>query len=146
MSFVRCVLGIVIVGGLLPAMLSTGIARADVVAIVSAKSAVTTLSTSQVADIFLGNTSRFPDGTLAVPIDQPEKALTHDEFYKHFVGKSPAQIKAHWAKMVFTGRGQPPKELANGSEVKKLVAANPTAIGYIDDTLVDATVRVLHSP
>ena len=56
-----------------------------------------------------------------------------------------AQMKAHWAKIIFTGRGHPPEEAANSAEVKKLIVNNPNAIGYIDKSLVDATVKVLLS-
>jgi ABC-type phosphate transport system substrate-binding protein len=121
-------------------------ARADeVVPVVSAKSSITALDAGQVADIFLGKTSRFPDGTPAVPIDLAEDSPERDRFYAQYTGKSPAQVKAHWSKIIFTGRGQPPRQAANGREVRKLVAENPNAIGYIDPSLVDASVRVLAS-
>ncbi len=121
-----------------------GGARAeDVVAIVSAKSPVTSLTQAQVADIFLGRTSRFPDGTQAMPIDHPEDSPARDRFYSQVTGKSPAQVKAYWSKIVFTGRGRPPVQAVNGAEAKKMIAQNPAAIGYIDSTLVDESVRVL---
>lgn len=123
----------------------TGAAAADVVAVVSSKSPVTVLSKNQVVDIFLGKTSRFPDGEQAVPIDQVEGSVQRDEFYTKFTGKSAAQIKAHWSKIIFTGRGQPPKEVLNSVEVKKLVVQNSRAIGYIERSLVDGSVRVLLS-
>ena len=115
----------------------------DVVAVVSARSPVTALNADQVADIFLGKTGRFPDGTQAVPIDQREDSPTRDRFYAQFTGKSPAQVKAHWSKIIFTGRGQPPKQVGSGVEARKMVADNPQAIGYLDNNLVDSTVRVL---
>ncbi len=117
------------------------IALAEVVAVVSARSAVTSLSRTQVADIFLGKTRRFPDGTTALPIDQIEGSTDRNEFYTRFAARSPAQVKAHWSKIIFTGRGQPPATVATGIEVKKRIAGNPTAIGYIDRTLLDASVR-----
>ena len=120
-------------------------AAADVVAVVSSKSSVTALSKNQVADIFLGKTSRFPDGEPAVPIDQVEGSPARDEFYAKFTGKNAAQIKAHWSKIIFTGRGQPPKEVASSAEVKKEVVQNPRAIGYIERSLVDGSLRVLLS-
>lgn len=120
-----------------------GAAAPDVVAVVSSRSSVTVLTKNQVADIFLGKTSRFPDGEQAVPIDQVEGSAARDEFYAKFTGKSAAQIKAHWSKIIFTGRGQPPKEVPNSIEVKKLVAENPKAIGYIERSLVDGSVRAL---
>jgi ABC-type phosphate transport system substrate-binding protein len=116
---------------------------ADQVAVVSAKSPITTLSKSQVADIFLGKTTRFPDGSQAVPIDQSEGTSARDEFYTWIAGKSAAQMKAYWSRIIFTGRGQPPKAVASSSETKRLVVANRNAIGYIDPKLVDDTVRVV---
>jgi ABC-type phosphate transport system substrate-binding protein len=119
---------------------------ADVVAVVSSKSAVTTLSKSQVIDIFLAKSVRFPDGSPAVPIDQIEGAAARDAFYANFSGKSAAQMKAYWSKIIFTGRGQPPKSVSNGDEIKKLLIQNPSAIGYIERSLVDDSVRILAQP
>jgi ABC-type phosphate transport system substrate-binding protein len=116
---------------------------ADEVAVVSAKSTVTTLSKSQLADIFLGKTTHFPDGRQAVPIDQSEGTTARDEFYTRIAGRSAAQMKAYWSKIIFTGRGQPPKAAPSSIETKKLVAANPNAIGYIEPQLVDDTLRVV---
>jgi ABC-type phosphate transport system substrate-binding protein len=118
-------------------------AAQDVVPVVSAKSPVTTLNAGQVADIFLGKTARFPDGTQAVPIDLDEDSPQRERFYAQYTGKSPAQVKAHWSKLVFTGRGQPPREVGSSAEARKVIADNPNAIGYIDSTQVDASVRVV---
>ena len=115
----------------------------DVVPVVAAKSPVTSLSQAQLADIFLGKATRFPDGTLATPIDQNEDSPARERFYAQVAGKSPAQVKAHWSKIIFTGRGQPPRQLPGGAEVRRAVAENPGAIGYIDAKLVDSSVRVI---
>ena len=128
---------------LLLASVESGARAEDVVAVVSAKSPVTSLTPAQVADIFLGKTSRFPYGTPATPIDLVEESPVRDRFYASYTGKSPAQVKAHWSKIIFTGRGQPPRQAATANEAKKLVAENPNAIGYIDASQVDASVRVL---
>lgn len=123
--------------------LGSACATAEVVAVVSARSPVTMLTRNQVTDIFLGKTNRFPDGSQAVPIDQVEGSAIRDEFYTTVVGKSAAQVKAHWSKIIFTGRGQPPREVENNSEARKLVGSNPAAIGYIDKSVVDSSVKVL---
>jgi ABC-type phosphate transport system substrate-binding protein len=120
-----------------------GVASAgDVVAVVSARSQVTVLNKNQAADIFLGKTTHFPDGSPALPLDQPEGSTARDEFYSRYAGKTPAQVKAYWSKIIFTGRGQPPMEVATGIELRKRIAENPSAIGYIDQSLVDGSVRV----
>jgi ABC-type phosphate transport system substrate-binding protein len=126
--------------------LSAMAATADVVVVVSSTSQVTTLSKSQVVDIFLGKSARFPDGSPAVPIDQAEGTAARDEFYSSFAGKSAAQIKAHWSKIIFTGRGQPPNSVSNSDATKRLLAENPHAIGYIERNLVDNSVKVLVQP
>jgi ABC-type phosphate transport system substrate-binding protein len=123
--------------------LSSVVVRADVVAVVSAKSPITTLSMSQVADIFFGKESRFPNGVRAFPIDQAEGSAVRDEFYSKVVGKTAAQIRTYWSKIIFTGRGQPPPSVSSDIEMKKRISENPAAIGYIDRSFVDDSVRVV---
>jgi hypothetical protein len=45
--------------------------------------------------------------------------------------------------MLFTGRGEPPLESGDNAAVKRMVAANPGLIGYIDRSAMDASVKVL---
>ncbi len=123
--------------------LGAGAVAAQVVGVISAKSPVATLSRDQVMDIFLGRTSRFPDGSPAVPIDQAEGSAAREEFYANFAGKSPAQLKAHWSKIIFTGRGHPPREVSGSLEVRKLLVENPGTIGYIERSLLDGRLKVL---
>jgi ABC-type phosphate transport system substrate-binding protein len=136
----------VIVPIMLALALNATPAAADVVVVVSSKSTITGLSRSQVIDIFLAKSVRYPDGSPAAPIDQIEGAKARDEFYASFSGKSAAQIKAYWSKIIFTGRGQPPKAVSNSVEIKKLLAQNPSAIGYIERSFADDSVRILTPP
>lgn len=119
--------------------------EAEVVAVVSVKCPVTSLTQNQLTDIFLGRTSRFPDGVPVVPIDQMEGSVARNEFYSNIVGKSTAQIKAHWSKMIFTGRGHPPKMVNGDENVIRRIAENPNVIGYVERSLadVDKGVKVL---
>jgi ABC-type phosphate transport system substrate-binding protein len=118
-------------------------ARADVVAVVSSKSAITSLSRAQVADIFLCKANRFPDGVPAAPVDQAEGSAVRAEFYRKIAGQSAAQMKGYWSKIIFTGRGEPPPTVTDSKELKKRVRENPAVIGYIDRSQVDETVRVV---
>jgi hypothetical protein len=45
--------------------------------------------------------------------------------------------------LVFSGKGQAPKELADNAAVKKAVATDPKAVGYIDKSAVDGSVKVV---
>lgn len=128
--------------GALLATLTFGTAHAaDLVVIVSARSPVTSLRADQVADIFLAEANRFPDGSEAAAIDQAIGSPLRDEFYQKVAHRTPALMKAYWTKMIFTGRGQPPREAAGNAAVRKLVAENPGLIGYIDRSALDATVK-----
>ena len=119
-------------------------ARADIVPVVSIKSGVTTLTKNEIVDIFLRKRFRFPDGQTAEPIDQAEGSAAREQFYNQYAELAPAQLKAFWAKIIFTGRGQPPRSVAGGKEARKLVAADPNAITYLDSSLVDGTIKVVN--
>lgn len=113
----------------------------DLVVVVSARSPVEALQPDQVAAIFLGQTPRFPNGAVATALDQPLGSPERDAFYLRVTGKTPALLKAHWSKMVFTGRGQPPRELPGSAAVRKAVAEDPGLIGYIEREALDPSVR-----
>jgi hypothetical protein len=123
--------------------LSCSAAVSDVAVVVSARSSLVAMGQSEIVDIFLGNTRVLPNGDKAMPIDQAEGSAIRDEFYAKFAGKSAAQMKAHWSRIIFTGRGYPPKEAALDGEAKKRIVDNPNAIGYLDPRTVDSSVRVL---
>jgi ABC-type phosphate transport system substrate-binding protein len=118
-------------------------ARADIVVVVSSASAVTTLDKDQVVDIFLGKSARFSNGERAIPIDQREGTAERDKFYASFADRSAAQLKAHWSKIIFTGRGRPPRVVSNSRELKNLLLENPNSIGYLERSDVDDSVRVV---
>lgn len=134
-------IGLVAIG--LTLALGVEAAEAEVVVVVSARSTLSALSKNQILDIFLGKANRFPDGSQAVPIDRNEDSDVRQEFYMKFANKSPAQVKAYWTSIIFTGRGQPPREITNGVELKKFLAENPSAISYIDKDLLDSSVKAL---
>ena len=120
-----------------------GAARAEVVVVVSAKNPTTALTAEQATDLFLGEVATFPGGGQAVPVDQADSSHVREEFYAKAAGKTSAQLKAYWAKVIFTGKGKPPKAVADSATVKQLVADNPNMIGYMDRGALDAGVRVV---
>jgi ABC-type phosphate transport system substrate-binding protein len=121
---------------------SAALAQAnDLVVVVSARSPIESLRPDQVAAIFLGQSPRFPNGAVATALDQPIGSNERDQFYLRVAGKTPALLKAYWSKMVFTGRGQPPRELSGSAAVRKAVADDPNLIGYIEREALDPSVR-----
>ena len=59
------------------------------------------------------------------------------------LGKSPAQMRAYWSKIIFTGRGLPPREIASGQMMKKKVAGNPSFVGYLSKEMRDSSVKTV---
>jgi len=113
----------------------TGAQATDIVVI--GNLAAGPLTKEQVADVFLGKNQAL------TPVDQVESAPIRAEFYKQATGRDLAQIKSTWSRLVFSGKGQAPKELADNAAVKKAVATDPKAVGYIDKSAVDGSVKVV---
>ena len=118
---------------------------AEVVVIVHPSNAVGSMSSEQVSQLFLGKVGTFAGGGSAIVIDQKEGLAVRDSFYGKVANKNAAQMNAYWSQLIFTGKGQPPKAVADGIEVLELVADNPNLIGYIDASEVDDTVKVVAS-
>lgn len=121
----------------------TPICEAHLVVIVSHKSPVTTLTKSQVADIYLARTAQLPDGTEAIPLDQADTGANRSEFYETVTGKSPAQLRAYWSKLIFTGSAQPPRVFNDVATIKRFIADHPSALGYIDEQELDPSVKAV---
>lgn len=118
-------------------------ANAEVVVIVNPKNPAANMTAEQVSALYLGTATTFPDGGGAALADQPESAAIRGDFYQKATGRSVAQVKATWARLTFTGKGTPPKELKGDADVKAFVAADPKAIGYVDASAVDGSVKAV---
>ncbi len=113
------------------------------VAVIAHPSNANALDKSAVSRLFLGKSKTFPDGTQAIPLNQSESSAATEQFNSKALSKSASQLKAYWSKLVFTGKGTPPKVVDNDAAVLELVASNPNSIGYVDSGAVTAGVKVL---
>lgn len=131
--------------GFLAAVLLASVnVRAEMVVFVSAQNSIDKLDADTVQKIFLGKQSTLPGGAAAQPVDLPDGA-EKDAFYQKLSGKSAAQVKSYWAKLVFTGKGQPPKEAASVKEAVGQVGKAAGGIGYADRKEIDKSVKVVLS-
>ena len=112
-------------------------AAAETVVIVNKANPATRMFSEQASQFFLGKSTMF------TPVDQAEGSHIRNDFYQKVADKDAAQVKALWSKLVFTGKATPPKEYKSNADVKKAVADDPKAIGYIDKSAVDDTVKVI---
>jgi ABC-type phosphate transport system substrate-binding protein len=117
------------------ALFTMGEVRAEEIVVI-VNPAAAPISKEQIADLYQGR------NTAWTPIDQAVDSGIYIEFYKKLTGRDAAQVKAIWSRILFTGRGVPPKQLRDSAAVKKAVAANPKAVGYIEKSAVDASIKV----
>lgn len=130
-------------------ILTTGMSgmasAADWVLVAGAKSSVRTVDAETAANLYLGKVSELPGVGPVQLHDLPEGSAVRDGFYQEAANKSASAMKALWSRMIFTGKGQPPKSVESSAALKKILASNPTAIGYMEKSAVDASVKVLLS-
>jgi hypothetical protein len=112
-------------------------ARSEVVIVVSPQSSQAP-PIEQVCQVFLGQLKT------RKPISLVEPPAIRDEFYSKLCKREPAQVRAIWGKLIFTGNGNPPREVASADEMKKAITADPDSVGYLDSKDVDSSIRVIN--
>jgi len=128
--------------GLVLATTLANIAFAEVAIIVHPSNAAT-LSEGDIAKIYLGKSKKFPGGETALALDKPAGEANRVAFIKNVVGKSETQFKSYWSRLIFTGKGVPPKIISSDAEVVNLVSRNPDMIGFVDASSVSDGVKVI---
>lgn len=125
-------------------MLLASAAQAGVVVIGNQDISVRSLSAGEIRDLYLAKTMSLPDGTRVRVVDQEDGSAARRTFYREVIRKDETQLKAYWAKLIFTGKANPPDVMADDREVKAWVERTRGGIGYVDDSVVDSSVKVLY--
>ncbi len=112
------------------------------IAVVVHPSNTTSVTQDFVSSVYLGKTKSFEDGKQVIPVNLSGTPMEED-FNKKVLGKSSSQMKAYWSKLVFTGKGTPPKDAKTDVDVISLVSENPATIGYVDSASVTDKVKVV---
>lgn len=118
-------------------------ARSDIVVVVHPDNSIEAISKEESAKIFLGKQKSFVNGRTAVPLDQEEGSSNRDKFYATVTNKTDSQLKSYWSRLIFTGKGHPPRSVSDSNEVKAAINADPNVISYIDAKHVDSSVKVV---
>lgn len=116
---------------------------AEFVIIVAADNPVDHLAAHEIVDMYLGRSARFPDGRPVAPVEHKYDSAAKEAFYRNLLQQNPAQVRAHWSRLVFTGRGKPPRQAGSSIELVEIVARNPNAIGYVEPGFIDESVRII---
>jgi ABC-type phosphate transport system substrate-binding protein len=127
---------------LLVSLLACSFAAQAGVAVIVNPSVGDGATNKDIKKVFMGKKSELGGGAVT-PVDQKEGSAARKAFYEGVVGQTEDEVKGYRTEMLFTGRGAPPKEVADDAAVKAFVATTPGAVGYIDESKVDASVKVL---
>ncbi|WP_108652866.1 type 2 periplasmic-binding domain-containing protein [Dongshaea marina] len=102
------------------------------------------LTKKEAQKLFLGKIKKLP-GIGRVQLLSLEEGPTRDYFNVKLLRKREAQLKAYWAKLLFTGKADPPKTVGNSEVMLATVANSPNTIGYIDSKDLNDSVKVLYT-
>ena len=117
-------------------------ALAEIVVVVHPENTAT-INERAVRHIYLNKLSRFSNGDRVIPLSRPKGSDITKVFSQRLLKKKPAQLRAYWAKLIFTGRGKPPKEIKSDQKVIELVSENPEYIGFVSRKVNTDKVRVV---
>ncbi len=118
------------------------IAEDEVVVITNLENA-NVIDRAYVVKVYTGAVKGWPDGSPIFVLDYGQDSELRKIFYSRFIGKSPAAMRAIWSQNIFTGKAMPPRVTQEDSEMKRIVAGNRNAIGYIRVSQIDRTVKVI---
>lgn len=102
----------------------------------------TELSIEEVAQIYLRRKRFWDDGTVIVPLNLPSQAPLRARFSELVLKQTETRLADYWNRRYFDGI-LPPATLASTEAVRRYVASDTNAIGYVPASEVDGSVRVV---
>lgn len=115
----------------------------DLVVVVSAKSGIERLSRAELVNIYMGRYRVLPGGRVAYPIDLPDTQPARAQFYRKLVGKDLSEINAYWARLVFSGKTNPPRQASHTAEAVEWIVSREGAVAYLERNRVDERLKVV---
>jgi len=100
------------------------------------------LSADEVAQIYLRRKRFWDDGTPIVPLNLPSQASLRTRFSRLVLQQTEPRLADYWNRLYFDGI-LPPATLASTEAVRRYVASDTNAIGYVPAAEVDGSVHVI---
>jgi ABC-type phosphate transport system substrate-binding protein len=100
------------------------------------------LSIEEIAQIYLRRKRFWDDGATIVPLNLPSQAPLRARFSRTVLQQSETRLADYWNRQYFYGI-LPPTTLASTEAVRRYVASDPNAIGYVPVSEVDGSVHVV---
>ncbi|MBM4255301.1 MAG: hypothetical protein FJ147_05325 [Deltaproteobacteria bacterium] len=102
------------------------------------------LSSNDIAQIYLRRKRFWDDGTPIVPLNLPSQTPLRTRFSRTVLNQTDARLADYWNRLYYDGI-LPPATLASTEAVRRYVASDMNAIGYVPEGEVDGSVRVILS-
>ncbi len=135
LTFLAFVFNVVVIGSVF--------ATPDIAVIANKDIGIDSATKEQLMKLWLRKSKTLSGARGIIVADQTKDKATRSEFYEKVISKTPRQVKAYWAKIIFTGKGYPPREFSSDAAVLEWVASTPGAVGYVSKSVITNSVKVL---
>lgn len=116
--------------------------RADLAVISHVDANIPEVPQNVIKSLYMGSL-KYLNGKRVLPLDLAQGNDEREVFYSQTFEIPMNQILAHWSRLIFTGKGQSPIQVADSEAVYQLVKTNKNMIGYIPFENVTPEVRVI---
>ncbi len=116
--------------------------RAEELAVIVHGSRQASLTPAQLARIYLRQRRFWSDGERIIPVNRNSGSEDRRLFDRRVFGEDAERLLVYWNQQYFRGV-LPPATLASDEAVRRFVAGEPRAVGYVRASAVDASVRVV---
>lgn len=113
----------------------------DIVIICNKGVTVNAITKSDLERIYLGQKNLWDGGGAIEPV-MLQNELT-ESFLTDYVGKNASTFGNYWKKMLFSGKGNGPKQFTKPKEVVDFVANTQGAIGFVPAGTNSDTVKIV---
>lgn len=141
-----CIILLVLAAASIGASASTNYPSNDFVVIANPHSGVEKMSKDEVINVYMGRNRKLSSGVTAQPLDLENPLTEKANFYNIMVNKELSEISSYWARLMFSGQGSPPRQVASAEQAVELVGRLKGAIAYVDRKKIDKRVRVVFDP
>lgn len=141
-----CIILLVLAAASTGTSASANHASNDFVVIANPNSGVEKMSKDEVINVYMGRNRKLSSGVTAQPLDLENPLTEKANFYSTMVNKELSEISSYWARLMFSGQGSPPRQVASAEQAVELVGRLKGAIAYVDRKKIDKRVRVVFDP
>ncbi len=117
-------------------------ALADRMAVIVHADRIVDLDLEQIAQIYLKRRRFWAGGDAIIPVNREAGSAAREVFTREVLRYEATQLGVYWNREYFRGV-LPPATLASDEAIRRFVARDRRAIGYVDARLIDDSVRVV---